>query len=136
MKILLIEDKKQKEIITKKYLTDAKFDVEIVVARSVADACDTVLSMDDIDGIVIDMQLPDVSGGSINIAGGVDIIRILKENSIVCPRVVNTSSEETKEVLLKANMVDEEVIINSSRYNCSRQFITFINNVQSYVDNK
>lgn len=136
MKILLIEDKKQKEIITKKYLTDAKFDVEIVVAQSVADACDTVLSMDDIDGIVIDMQLPDVIGGSINIVGGVDIIRILKENSIVCPRVVNTSSEETKEVLLKANMVDEEIIINSSMYNCSRQFITFINNVQSYVDNK
>lgn len=136
MKILLIEDKKQKEIITKKYLTDAKFDVEIVVAQSVAEACHTVLSMDDIDGIVIDMQLPDVSGGSINIAGGVDIIRILKENSIVCPRVVNTSSEETKEMLLRANMIDEKVIINSSRYDCSVQFITFINNVQSYVDNK
>ena len=136
MKILLIEYKKQKEIITKKYLTDAKFDVEIVVARSVADACDTILSMDDIDGIVIDMQLPDVIGGSINIVGGVDIIRILKENSIVCPRVVNTSSEETKEMLLRANMIDEKVIINSSMYNCSRQFITFINNVQSYVDNK
>ena len=136
MKILLIEDKKQKEIITKKYLTDAKFDVEIVVAQSVADACDTVLSMDDIDGIVIDMQLPDVSGGSINIAGGVDIIKILNENSIVCPRVVNTSSEETKEMLLRANMIDEKVIINSSRYDCSVQFITFINNVQSYVANK
>lgn len=136
MKILLIEDKKQKEIITKNYLINAKFDVRIVVARSVADACDTVLSMDDIDGIVIDMQLPDVSGGSINIAGGVDIIKILNENSIVCPRVVNTSSEETKAVLERANMVDEEVIVNSSRYDCSRQFITFINNVQSYVDNK
>ena len=136
MKILLIEDKKQKEIITKNYLINAKFDVRIVVARSVADACDTVLSMDDIDGIVIDMQLPDVSGGSINIAGGVDIIKILNENSIVCPRVVNTSSEETKEMLLRANMIDEKVIINSSRYDCSVQFITFINNVQSYVDNK
>ena len=136
MKILLVEDKKQKEIITNRYILDACPEAEIVVARTVVDAFRALVSDIDFDGVVIDMQLPDVSGGSINIAGGVDIIKILNENSIVCPRVVNTSSEETKAVLERANMVDEEVIVNSSRYDCSRQFITFINNVQSYVDNK
>lgn len=136
MKILLIEDKKQKEIITKKYLTDAKFDVEIVVARTVSATFKALLSGVKFDGIVIDMQLPNSTGGEINIAGGVEIIYMLNDHNIKCPRVINTSSEETKEMLLRANMIDEKVIVNSSRYNCNRQFITFINNVQSYVDNK
>ena len=63
---------------------------------------------------------------------GIDFLQYLDYLEIKVPRVINTSGEETKDILKDNNYPNEVVIINSSRYNCSNQFKDFIDIVKQY----
>ena len=127
MKILIIEDNPHKLVKTIDYIEDVSPDaLEIDVADTVREGY--MLSKDTkYDRIVIDMQLPSLGDGHVDREGGIQILQYLEDSiNEDTPRVINSSSEETREVLDNNNYKDEKLIINSSMYDCTRAFKKFI----------
>lgn len=129
MRVLIIEDNERKLNDTIEYIQKAcKEELEIDHAMSVRAAKQYIKEVK-YDRVVIDMQLPDTNNGSINRFGGIAILQYLDATQLNTntKRVVNSSSDETRGVLDTQGYQNEILIVNSSMYNCSRQFDVFIN---------
>lgn len=129
MRVLIIEDNERKLNDTIEYIQKAcKEELEMDHVMSVKHAKQHIKEIK-YDRIVIDMQLPDTNNSSINRFGGIAILQYLDatELNVDTKRVVNSSSSETREVLDTQGYQDETLIVNSSMYDCSRQFDVFIN---------
>ena len=97
MKILIIEDNPHKLVKTIDYIEDVSPDaLEIDVADTVREGY--MLSKDTkYDRIVIDMQLPSLGDGHVDREGGIQILQYLEDSiNEDTPRVINSSSEETR----------------------------------------
>lgn len=129
MRVLIIEDNERKLNDTIEYIQKAcKEELEMDHVMSVKHAKQHIKEIK-YDRIVIDMQLPDTNNSSINRFGGIAILQYLDatELNVDTKRVINSSSNETREVLDTQGYQDETLIVNSSMYDCSRQFDVFIN---------
>lgn len=132
MRLLIIEDKVEKFKITYNYIKNVDDKIECDRATNLVEAKRFIKNTNHcFDGIVIDMMFP-VSGMSIKMTAGIDFLQYLDciENKV--PRVINTSGEETRDILKDNNYPNEVVIINSSMYNCYNQFKEFIDRVKQY----
>ena len=129
MRVLIIEDNERKLNDTIEYIQKAcKEELEMDHAMSVRAAKQYIKEVK-YDRVVIDMQLPDTNNSSINRFGGIAILQYLDATQLNTntKRVVNSSSDETRGVLDTQGYQNEILIVNSSMYNCSRQFDVFIN---------
>ena len=129
MRVLIIEDNERKLNDTIEYIQKAcKEELEMDHAMSVRAAKQYIKEVK-YDRVVIDMQLPDTNNSSINRFGGIAILQYLDATQLNTntKRVVNSSSDETRGVLDTQGYQNETLIVNSSMYNCSRQFDVFIN---------
>ena len=128
MRVLIIEDNEIKLNKTIKYLKDSsKLPLDIHTANTVQLA-KRFLKQNQYDRIIIDMQLPTIAGRGIDQEGGISILLYLpitmNENT---KRVINSSSDETRDVLDRNNFKNEILIINNSARNNSSEFDKFIN---------
>lgn len=132
MRLLIIEDKVEKFNITYNYIKNVDDKIECVRATNLVEAKRFIKNTNHcFDGIVIDMMFP-VSGMSIKMTAGIDFLQYLDYIENKVPRVINTSGEETRDILKDNNYPNEVVIINSSMYNCYNQFKEFIDRVKQY----
>lgn len=129
MEILIIEDNEVKFKRTEDYLSSIDTNVTITNATCVRDA-KQLIKANHYDGIVIDMQLPNTSNGSIDRKGGISILMYLDYLDIKSPRCVNTSAEDTKDTLTENNYGEEQCIINSTMCNCTNSFTKFLDRVK------
>ena len=131
MKVLIIEDNPRKLQDTINYVQDVcKEVVEIEIATSVTEGR-RMLKETLYDRIIIDMQLPTTRNSSIDRFGGITILNYLPMSVNADTRhVVNSSSAETREVLDNSNYPLVGLIVNSSMYNCTKQFDLFINGLK------
>ncbi len=131
MKILIIEDNPRKLQDTIDYVNDVcKEEVEIEIAVSVREG-KLMLKETLYDRVIIDMQLPTTNNSSIDRFGGIAILNYLPMTDNANTRhIVNSSSSETREVLDNNNFPLVGLIVNSSMYNCTKQFDLFINGLK------
>lgn len=134
MKILIIEDNSRKLDVTIEYIKDVcKEVIDIHTATYVKEA-KRLLKEHKYDRVIIDMQLPINNGGRIDRQGGITILSYLPYTINADTRhIVNSSSDETREVLDNNNFPLVGLIVNSSMYNCTKHFDLFINGLK-YVD--
>lgn len=131
MKILIIEDNERKLKDTIEYVQNVcKEEAEIEVAYSVTEGR-RMLKDFIYDRVIIDMQLPSTRNSSIDRFGGITILKYLPMTCNADTRhIVNSSSDETREVLDNNNFPLVGLIVNSSMYNCTKQFDLFINGLK------
>lgn len=131
MKILIIEDNPRKLQDTIDYVNDVcKEVVDIEVAYSVTEGR-RMLKETLYDRVIIDMQLPTTNNSSIDRFGGIAILNYLPMTDNANTRhIVNSSSSETREVLDNNNFPLVGLIVNSSMYDCTKQFDLFINGLK------
>lgn len=131
MKILIIEDKPRKLQDTIDYVNGVcKEVVDIEVAYSVTEG-KRMLKETLYDRVIIDMQLPSTRNSGIDRFGGINILNYLPLTINANSRhIVNSSSGETREVLDNNNFPLVRLIVNSSMYDCTKQFDLFINGLK------
>ncbi len=131
MKILIIEDNERKLKDTIEYVQNVcKESYFIDTAFSVTEGR-RMLKENLYDRVIIDMQLPSTRNSGIDRFGGVNILNYLPLTINADTRhIVNSSSDETREVLDNNNFPLVGLIVNSSMYNCTKQFDLFINGLK------
>lgn len=127
MKILIIEDNDIKLSRTIKYLQNITSVILDIDTANTVQIAKRFLKQNQYDRIIIDMQLPIITGREINQKGGISILLYLpttiNENT---KRVINSSSDETRDVLDKYNYKNETLIINNSGRNNTKEFTEFL----------
>ena len=134
MKVLIIEDNERKLNDTVKYVQNVcKEVVEIDCALCITEG-KRYLKENKYDRVIIDMQMPSTRNSSIDRFGGITILNYLPHTINADTRhIVNSSSDETREVLDNNNFPLVGLIVNSSMYDCTKQFELFINGLK-YVE--
>jgi hypothetical protein len=87
------------------------------------------------DGYVIDMQFPNHDDEMPEMRKGIELIHFLNYSMNKTPRVVNTSSEDSRKSLEEANL-NETLIINDGTHCCIRPFYHFLEEVINAKESK
>ena len=129
IEILIVEDNEYKLNKTIKDIQKAaedfpKYMIDYRVAKSFIGAR-RLIKETKFDGYVIDMQFPNHDYEMPEMKKGVELIHFLNYSIDKTPRVVNTSSEDSKKSLDEANL-NETVIINDGMHCCILPFYHFL----------
>jgi hypothetical protein len=139
VELLIIEDNEYKLDRTVKDIQKAAKDfpqymVDYRVAKSFIGAR-RLIKETKFDGYVIDMQFPNHDDKTPEMRKGVELIHFLNYSMNKTPRVVNTSSEDSRKSLEEANL-NETLIINDGTHCCIRPFYHFLEEVINAKESK
>ena len=139
IEILIVEDNEYKLNKTIKDIQKAsedfpKYLIDYRVAKSFIGAR-RLIKETKFDGYVIDMQFPNHDDEMPEMKKGVELIHYLNYSMDKKPRVVNTSSEDSRKSLEEANL-NETLIINDGTYCCIRPFYEFLKRVVDAKESK
>jgi hypothetical protein len=139
IEILIVEDNEYKLNKTIKDIQKAskdfpKYIIDYRVAKSFIGAR-RLIKETKFDGYVIDMQFPNHDDEMPEMKKGVELIHFLNYSIDKTPRVVNTSSEDSRKSLEEANL-NETLIINDGTHCCIRPFYHFLEEVINAKESK
>lgn len=132
IELLIVEDNEYKLNRTVEDIKSAAKDfpnylIDYRVAKSFSGAR-RLIKETKFDGYVIDMQFPNHDDEMPEMKKGVELIHYLNYSMGKKPRVVNTSSEDSRKSLEEANL-NETVIINDGMHCCILPFYHFLKEV-------
>lgn len=108
MKLLIVDDSHTKVELVAKAISEARLNVHITHETNVMSARKR-LKEDDYDLLLIDIQLPDMPGGSLNIKGGLDLFDLI---------IQDTTTRIPAEILF---VTSEDSLIDNVRFQAERR---------------